>query len=347
MAVIAAGAPAPAAGAANIPIDLASIPKIGSAAAASTAATTTASPPASTKPNTTAAATTPLATPATTAPKPAAGSAAAAAAGTAAATASKAAPSAAAAAPGDEPAPAEKDADTEAQNAAAQAAAASIEVDLASIPKVDVSGPVVTSGGSTSVGQGNAGAAKRAATKAVPLTEFDPVWPAGKRNNENQVLVDVVTDSPIDVIKTNQIPFIQSLADALGVSTKQVYWYNLTESDLNTATFLVDSDSDAAKKTVLGNLANPDNTARFYSNAAAYTLNILNGPEVAPQELNLGADVISTPDNYKAYDGDTGLISNNATAAATSSAHTPTAGTGLASLMLSLGAAALAVIALA
>jgi hypothetical protein len=46
--------------------------------------------------------------------------------------------------------------------------------------------------------------------------------------------VDVVTDSPIDVIKTNQIPFIQSLADALGVSTKQVYWYNLTESDLNT-----------------------------------------------------------------------------------------------------------------
>lgn len=45
--------------------------------------------------------------------------------------------------------------------------------------------------------------------------------------------------------------------------------------------------------------------------------------------------------------GDTGLISNNATAAATSSAHTPTAGTGLASLMLSLGAAALAVIALA
>jgi hypothetical protein len=51
------------------------------------------------------------------------------------------------------------------------------------------------------------------------------------------------------------------------------------------ATFLVDSDSDAAKKTVLGNLANPDNTARFYSNAAAYTLNILNGPEVAPQVI--------------------------------------------------------------
>jgi hypothetical protein len=49
------------------------------------------------------------------------------------------------------------------------------------------------------------------------------------------------------------------------------------------ATFLVDSDSDAAKKAVLANLANPDNTARFYSNAAAYTLNILNGPEVAPQ----------------------------------------------------------------
>jgi hypothetical protein len=53
------------------------------------------------------------------------------------------------------------------------------------------------------------------------------------------------------------------------------------------ATFLIDSDSDAAKKTVLGNLANPDNTARFYSNAAAYTLNILNGPEVAPQVSNI------------------------------------------------------------
>lgn len=50
-------------------------------------------------------------------------------------------------------------------------------------------------------------------------------------------------------------------------------------------------------------------------NAAAYTLNILNGPEVAPDQLNLGTDVISTPDNYKNYNGDTGLISNNATAA--------------------------------
>jgi 5,10-methylenetetrahydrofolate reductase len=49
------------------------------------------------------------------------------------------------------------------------------------------------------------------------------------------------------------------------------------------ATFLVEADSDATKKAVLANLANPDNTARFYSNAAAYTLNILNGPEVAPQ----------------------------------------------------------------
>jgi hypothetical protein len=49
--------------------------------------------------------------------------------------------------------------------------------------------------------------------------------------------VDVVTDSPIDTIKTNQIPFIQSLADALGVSPKQVYWFNLTESDLNTVSW--------------------------------------------------------------------------------------------------------------
>jgi hypothetical protein len=57
---------------------------------------------------------------------------------------------------------------------------------------VDVTEPVVSSGGSTSVGQGNAGATKRAATKIVPLTEFDPVWPSGKRNNENQVLVSAV-----------------------------------------------------------------------------------------------------------------------------------------------------------
>ena len=66
---------------------------------------------------------------------------------------------------------------------------------------------------------------------------------------------------------------------------------------------------------MLASLANPDNTAKFYQNAAAYTLNILNGPEVAPDQLNLSTDVISTPDNYTAYNGDTGLISNNATAA--------------------------------
>lgn len=79
---------------------------------------------------------------------------------------------------------------------------------------------------------------------------------------------------------------------------------------------MIDTASPTAKQAVLASLANTDNTAKFYSNAAAYTLNILNGPEVAPQELNLGADVISTPDNYKAYNGDTGLISNNASAAA-------------------------------
>lgn len=46
--------------------------------------------------------------------------------------------------------------------------------------------------------------------------------------------IDVVTDSTIDTIKTNQIPFIQSLAEALSIDTSQIYWYNLTQSDLNT-----------------------------------------------------------------------------------------------------------------
>lgn len=80
----------------------------------------------------------------------------------------------------------------------------------------------------------------------------------------------------------------------------------------------MDTDSPEAKAKALANLANPDNTARFYDNAAAYTLNILNGPQVAPEELQLSADVISVPDNYTAYNGDTGLISNNATAAGSS-----------------------------
>lgn len=81
------------------------------------------------------------------------------------------------------------------------------------------------------------------------------------------------------------------------------------------AWFLIDTDSADAKEAVLASLANTDNTAKFYQNAAAYTLNILNGPEVAPDQLNLATDVISTPDNYTSYNGDTGLISNNATAA--------------------------------
>lgn len=36
--------------------------------------------------------------------------------------------------------------------------------------------------------------------------------------------IDVVTDSSLDTIKANQVPFIQSLAEALGVSPDKIYW---------------------------------------------------------------------------------------------------------------------------
>lgn len=77
--------------------------------------------------------------------------------------------------------------------------------------------------------------------------------------------------------------------------------------------FAVDNDSPDAKARTLGNLANVDNTAKFYANADAYAVNILNGPEVPPDELQLSSDVISTPDTVTAYDGDTGKITNNVT----------------------------------
>ncbi|KAF8059691.1 hypothetical protein HT031_005099 [Scenedesmus sp. PABB004] len=233
----------------------------------------------------------------------------------------------------------EQDAETAAADAEAQAAAAKIDIDLSSIPKIETE-DVVLAGGSTSVGQNTTTGAKKGAVKVIPLEGFEPVWPADKPNNKDQVLIDVVTDSPIADIKANAIPFIQSLAEALSVDTSQVYWKNLTQSDLNIATFLIDTDSPEAKQRVLASLATPENTVKFYENASAYTLNILNGPEVSPDELNLSTDVISTPDKASAYDGDTGLISNNATAA--SAAAAPRRGHGLAPVLLAFGAVAAA-----
>ena len=42
--------------------------------------------------------------------------------------------------------------------------------------------------------------------------------------------------------------------------------------------------AEEAKAKVLAGLASPDASGKFYENAAAYTINVLNGPEVAPEE---------------------------------------------------------------
>lgn len=54
-----------------------------------------------------------------------------------------------------------------------------------------VSEPITTAGGSTSVGDvsHSSSKTKTSDTKVVPLTDFSPVWPADKPHTDNQVLV--------------------------------------------------------------------------------------------------------------------------------------------------------------
>ena len=78
-------------------------------------------------------------------------------------------------------------------------------------------------------------------------------------------------------------------------------------------TLLIDTPDVKTKQTALTQLSTPDTTAKFYDNAKAYSVNVLNGPSVAFDQLDLGTDAISTPDPIGNYDGDTGQVKANET----------------------------------
>jgi hypothetical protein len=78
-------------------------------------------------------------------------------------------------------------------------------------------------------------------------------------------------------------------------------------------TLLIDTHDNKTRLDVLTALATPDTTAKFYSDAQAYSINVLNGPSVPANQWDLGADAISPPDDAANYDGDTGLVKANET----------------------------------
>ena len=142
------------------------------------------------------------------------------------------------------------------------------------------------------------------------------MWPA-----YSNCITELVTDTPLDIVKTNQVPLIQSLAAAANTPPNQVYFYKLAEGDpVNLVTFLIDTKDDAGRQTALRSLADGTKTAKFYSNAKAFKVNVVNGPSVPSDENVLDANSISTPDDKSHYNLDTGEVTNNQTKFASSAA---------------------------
>jgi hypothetical protein len=150
--------------------------------------------------------------------------------------------------------------------------------------------------------------------REVPLTGFEPAWT--KARPASSVLAELVTDTPLKDVQTNQVPLIQSLAAAANVPPSQVYFFKVTEGDpLNGITFLIDTKDEPGRQNTLRGLGDGTKTAKFYSNAKAFKVNVVNGPSVPAAENTLDAASISTPDDKGNYDLETGRVKNNQTLA--------------------------------
>lgn len=123
-----------------------------------------------------------------------------------------------------------------------------------------------------------------ATSKQVPLDGFKPAW-SGTRP-ASSVIAELITDTPLEDVKTNQVPLIQSLAAAANTPLSQVYFYRVTEGvPVNGLTFLIDTKDEAGRQSALRGLGDGTKTAKFYANAKAFKVNVVNGPSVPAEEV--------------------------------------------------------------